>query len=92
MVELPQAHLSSDILSHSDDGDTENGETLVGNVVLLLVEMVVAVVKHALNLKDVSGSSVGADIGEDNGLLGDRVRDGLEDFDGGFRRVLSTWR
>jgi len=90
MVELPQTHLSSDILSHGDDRDSENGETLVGNVVLLLVEMVVAVVEHALDLKNVSSSSVGTDVGEDDGLLGDGVRDGLEDLDGSFRRVLST--
>lgn len=90
MVELPQTHLSSDILTHGDHGDSKNSETLVGNVVLLLVEVIVAVVKHALDLKDVSGSSVGADVGEDDGLLGDGVRDGLEDLDCSLRRVLST--
>lgn len=90
VVELSQTHLRSNVLSHSDHGDSEDGQTLVRHVVLLFVKVVVAVVKHRLDLEDISSPSIGADVGEDNGLLRDGVGDSLEDLDGRFRRVLST--
>lgn len=82
MVELPQTHLSTNILSHRNDRNTDDSQTLMQHALLLSVEMVGAVVKHGLNLENVSGAGVSANVGEDGGLLCDWVGDGLKDLDG----------
>lgn len=64
MVELSQAHLCANFLAHGHHSDTEDGDCLVRRVLLLLVEVVVAVVKHVLDLEDVTRAGVGADVDE----------------------------
>jgi hypothetical protein len=91
VVELPQAHLGADVLAHGNHGNTEDGDRLVRRVFLLLVEVVVAVVEHALDLEDVAGAGIGADVDEDRGLLGDRVRDRLENLNRRVRGILALY-
>lgn len=90
VVELADSHVGSDILSHRNDGDTDNGERLVQIVVLLGVEVVVAVSEHLLDLENAARAGKGADVDKDERLLADRALDSLERLDRSVRSVLPS--
>jgi hypothetical protein len=72
VVHGPQAHFLPDLLPEADHGDAEDCGNLVDGVLLLLF-VVRADVKHALNLEDVAGTRVGAgldDEGQEGAELG----------------------
>jgi hypothetical protein len=48
-------------------------------------------VKHCLDLEDVSSASIRADINENLRLFAERVLNRLEKLNGGLRCVLLTW-
>jgi hypothetical protein len=92
VVELANGHVGSDILSHRDDGDSDDGERLVQIVVFLGVEVVVAVSEHLLNLEYAARAGEGANVDEDERLLADGSLDGLERLDGRIRSILPSCR
>ena len=85
MVHRPQAHFLSDLLPKADHGDAEDCGDLV-NCFLLLLLVVGADVKHALNLEDIARSRVGAGL-DDKGQ--ERAELGILDDGGGRNGRIS---
>lgn len=56
MVERSQGHLSTYIVSHCDQRDTENGICLMQIIFLFLIDVIVAVMKHGLNLENIAST------------------------------------
>lgn len=73
MVELPQAHLGTDIFTHRHQCYSDDRERLESGVLFLRIEVIVAVVEHILNFQDVAGSCKRAHFQKDLSLLRDRV-------------------
>lgn len=84
MVKLSQGHLSTDILTHSDECNAKDSESLKRVIFLAslfrLIDVIVAVVQHSLDLEHVARSCERADLHKDLRLLRDRVLDGLQRF------------
>jgi hypothetical protein len=81
VVELANGHVGSNVLTHRDESDSDDCETLVQVILLLGVNVVVAVVEHVLDLEDISGPGERAHVDEDEGLLSDRRLYSLERLD-----------
>lgn len=90
MVKLPQTHLRTHVLTHRDNGDSQNGQALVGRIILFFVEVVVAVMKHRLDLEHVARSGVCAHVCQDRRLLRQRMRDRLQDLARRVGSILTT--
>lgn len=71
MIELSQAHLSTDILAHRYQGNADHGKGLECVVIFASVDVVVAVMQHALHLQHIAGASEGAHFDQNLGLLSD---------------------
>lgn len=100
MIELPERHLRTDVLAHCHECYGEHGEGLEGIILLTsallfasllrLLDVVIAVMEHCLNLKDVAGASERATVDKNLGLSGNSVWNRLQRFKSSVRRVLSA--
>lgn len=90
VVELSNRHVRSDVLAHRDERDSDDGQGLVKVVLLLRIEVVMAVVEHALDLEHVTGACERAHVDEDKRLLPDGRLDRLERLNRRVRSVLPS--
>lgn len=75
MLELPQRHLSANVLTHRNKRDPNNGKRLE---CIISIDVVVALVQHPLDFQDVTRPSEGADLNKDECLFCHGVRYGAE--------------
>ena len=96
MIEHSQCHLSTDrdILAHTNECNTDNSECLESVILLVillrLVDVVVAVMKHGLDFHYVASPRVRADFHEDLRLFRNGMFDGFQGLQCGLGRILSA--